>query len=365
MASHKIDELLTGMVERGASDLHLVVGSPPYIRLHGGLVPLTDTKITPGAAEELVMSIMTERERSTLSEKREVDFAYSLPGVSRFRVNSCFQRDSLSAVLRAIPANPPEIEQMGFTQVVIDMTQRPRGLVLVTGPTGSGKSTTLAAMINYINRTRNLRIVTIEDPIEFLHHNLQSIITQREIGRDTLSFNNALRSALRQDPDVILVGEMRDLETIQLALTAAETGHLVFSTLHVTSAPESVNRVVDVFPPEQQEQVRLQLSGVLEAVFTQTLVPKATGDGRVCAMEILLGSPAVRNLIRENKPAQMVNAIQTGQNIGMQTLDRALANYVGAGAITLDEALKHTSHPEELKRMCAEVSVKPKFASTF
>jgi len=365
MYPHTINDLLTAMVGAAASDLHLVVGSPPYIRLHGGLEPLVEEKLTVGAAEELILAIMNERERERLSDKREVDFAYSLPGVSRFRVNACYQRDSLTAVMRAIPANPPELESMGLSPLVAQMTQRPRGLVLVTGPTGSGKSTTLAAMINFINRHKHVRVVTIEDPIEFLHQNVNSVITQREVGRDTLSFDNALRSALRQDPDVILVGEMRDLETISLALTAAETGHLVFATLHVTSAPESINRMVDVFPPEQQEQIRFQLSGVLEAVFTQALLPRADGAGRACAMEILLGTHAVRNLIRENKPSQMLTAMQTGQSVGMQTLERALSSLIAEGAITLDAALEATSHPDELKRMAAEPAPKARFASSF
>jgi twitching motility protein PilT len=364
---NRIDDLLAAMVEKGASDLHIVVGSPPFIRLHGILEPLASDaeKITPGAAEELITSIMTERERSALAEYREVDFAYSLPGLSRFRVNVCYQRDSLTAVMRAIPSNPPEIERLGFPPIVIEMSKKPHGLVLVTGPTGCGKSTTLAAMINYINRNEKLRIVTVEDPIEFLHQNQRSVITQREIGRDTLSFKNALRSALRQDPDVILVGEMRDLETIQLALTAAETGHLVFSTLHVTTAPDAVSRMVDVFPPEQQEQIRIQVSSLLEAVFTQTLLPRASGLGRLCVMEILIASPAVRNLIRENKPAQIVNAMQTGQNLGMQTLDRALSLLVMSGDVRLEDALEHSMHPEELRRLCSEPAAKPKFASTY
>ncbi|HLJ82792.1 MAG TPA: type IV pilus twitching motility protein PilT [Candidatus Eremiobacteraceae bacterium] len=365
MFPHTIDDLLRLTVEKGASDLHLVVGSAPVIRLHGVLTPVVQEKLSPAATQELIAALMTKNDQVTLEEHREVDFAYSLAGVSRFRVNACFQRDSLSAVLRAIPGNPPRLEKMGLPAVVEQMTHKPRGLVLVTGPTGSGKSTTLAAMINYINRNKAVRIVTIEDPIEFLHTNEKSVISQREVGRDTLSFNNALRSALRQDPDVILVGEMRDLETIALALTAAETGHLVFGTLHTQSAPESINRMVDVFPPEQQEQVRLQLCGVLEAVFTQTLVPKADGSGRVCAMEILLGTHAVRNLIRENKPAQMTNAIQTGQNVGMQTLDKCLAEFVNNGFITLSDALEKSSHPEELQRMCSVTEAKPRFVSGF
>ena len=361
----KMDDLLKAMVEKGASDLHLVVGSPPMIRLHGRLEPLTDEKVSPAAAQELVAAITKKEEADTLIEHREVDFAYSLPGVSRFRVNACFQRDSVSAVLRAIPGLPPALEEMDLPPIVAEVTKKPRGLVVVTGPTGSGKSTTLAAMINFINRHQAVRIVTIEDPIEFLHHNIKSVISQREVGRDTLSFNNALRSALRQDPDVILVGEMRDLETISLALTAAETGHLVFGTLHVTSAPESINRIVDVFPTEAQEQVRLQLAGVIEAVFTQTLVPHVSGKGRVCAMEILIGTPGVRNLIRENKPAQMMNAIQTGSAAGMVSLEKSLAAFVADGRITVEAAMEKSSHPDELKRMCGESAPKARFVSNF
>jgi len=361
----KMDDLLRAMVEKGASDLHLVVGSPPMIRLHGKLEPITTEVLSPGAAQELVGAISKIEETNALIENREVDFAYSLPGVSRFRVNACFQRDSVSAVLRAIPGLPPALEEMDLPAIVAEVTKKPRGLVVVTGPTGSGKSTTLAAMINFINRHNAVRIVTIEDPIEFLHQNIKAVISQREIGRDTLSFHNALRSALRQDPDVILVGEMRDLETISLALTAAETGHLVFGTLHVTSAPESINRIVDVFPTEAQEQVRLQLAGVLEAVFTQTLVPRVNNDGRVCAMEILIGTPGVRNLIRENKPAQMMNAIQTGSSAGMISLEKSLAAFVSDGRITLEAAIEKSSHPEDLKRMCSESVPKARFASNF
>jgi twitching motility protein PilT len=361
----KMDDLLRSMVAKGASDLHIVVGSPPMIRIHGRLEAVAEGTISPAAAQELVAAIMNKTDSDLLLDQREVDFAYSLPGVSRFRVNACFQRDSVSAVLRAIPGLPPTLEEMGLPNIVTEMTKKPRGLVVVTGPTGSGKSTTLAAMINYINRRDAVRIVTIEDPIEFLHNNIKSVISQREVGRDTHSFNNALRSALRQDPDVILVGEMRDLETISLALTAAETGHLVFGTLHVTSAPESVNRIVDVFPPEAQEQVRLQLAGVLEGVFSQTLIPRVDGSGRACAMEILVGTNAVRNLIRENKPAQMYSAIQTGSSVGMISLDKALAALVAAGTITIESAVEKSSHPEEIRRMCAEAVPQRKLVSSF
>ncbi|MDQ6780510.1 MAG: PilT/PilU family type 4a pilus ATPase, partial [Candidatus Eremiobacteraeota bacterium] len=250
MYPHSLDDLLITIVEKGASDLHLVAGSPPMMRVHGSLNPIVEEKASAEDCQALISSILTQEQIDELNKQREMDFAYAMIGVARFRVNACFERGSISATFRNIPDSPPWLEEMGFSPVLVQLTQKARGLVLVTGPTGSGKSTTLAAMINYLNRTRNARIVTIEDPIEFLHSNVQSIITQREVHRDTHSFSNALRSALRQDPDVILIGEMRDLETIGLALTAAETGHLVFGTLHVTSAAESINRIIDVFPPD-------------------------------------------------------------------------------------------------------------------
>ena len=365
MYPHKLDDLLIGLVEKGASDLHLVVGSPPMIRLHGVLQPIVEEKVSPEDSQALLTSILTQDQVDALNKEREIDFAYAMVGVARFRVNACFERGSVSATFRNIPDTPPWLEEMGFPNVLQEMTKKPRGLVLVTGPTGSGKSTTLAAMINYMNRNRNSRVITIEDPIEFLHSNIQCIITQRELGRDTHSFANALRSALRQDPDVILVGEMRDLETIALALTAAETGHLVFGTLHVTSAAETINRIIDVFPAEQQEQIRLQFAGALEAVFTQTLVPKVDGTGRVCAMEILLGTPAVRNLIRENKPAQIQSAMQTGQNVGMQTLDKHLSKFVNDGMITLEAASEKAINVEDLKRYVSGQDAPRSRASSF
>ena len=367
MYPHKLDDLLISTVEKGASDLHLVAGSPPIMRHNGVLMPIADEKVSPEDCQALMTSVLTQDQIDALNKDREIDFAYAMIGVARFRVNACFERGSVSATFRNIPDTPPWLEEMGFAPPVAQMTMKARGLVLVTGPTGSGKSTTLAAMINYMNRNRNVRVITIEDPIEFLHSNVNCIITQRELGRDTHSFSNALRSTLRQDPDVILIGEMRDLETIALALTAAETGHLVFGTLHVTSAAESINRIIDVFPPEQQEQIRLQLAGVLEAVFTQTLVPKKDGSGRVCAMEILLGTPAVRNLIRENKPAQILSMMQTGQNVGMQTLDRQLSKFVNDGMITLDAAIEKSINPEDLKRYVNSSDAAPvrRAASTF
>jgi twitching motility protein PilT len=366
MYPHRLDDLLISIVEKNASDLHLVVGSPPMMRLNGVLQPIVDEKISSEDAQALLTSILTQEQVDLLNKQREMDFAYAMVGVARFRVNASFERGSICATFRNIPDTPPWLEEMGFSPVVAQQTLKPRGLVLVTGPTGSGKSTTLAAMINYMNRHRNARVITIEDPIEFLHTNLQCLITQRELHRDTHSFSAALRSALRQDPDVILIGEMRDLETIALALTAAETGHLVFGTLHVTSAAESINRIIDVFPPEQQEQIRLQLAGTFEAVFTQTLVQKVDLKGRVCAMEILLGTPAVRNLIRENKPAQIQSAMQTGHNIGMQTLDKQLSKYVNDGLVTLEAALEKALNPEDLRRYVATKDETPRrVASTF
>jgi twitching motility protein PilT len=337
------------------------------IRLHGVLQPLVEEKVSPEDSQALMSSVLKENQVAALNNDRELDFAYAMVGVARFRVNACYERGSISATFRNIPDTPPWLEEMGFPEPVGQMTMKPRGLVLVTGPTGSGKSTTLAAMINYMNRKRNARVITIEDPIEFLHSNMQCIITQRELGRDTRSFSAALRSALRQDPDVILIGEMRDLETIALALTAAETGHLVFGTLHVTSAAESINRIIDVFPPEQQEQIRLQLAGVLEAVFTQTLVPKVDGKGRICAMEVLIGTPGVRNLIRENKPAQILSMMQTGQNVGMQTLDKQLSKFVKDGLITLDAAIEKSINVDDLKRFVSGADGAPirRPASTF
>jgi twitching motility protein PilT len=314
------------------------------------LEPLVDQVLTADDTHQLVTSILSEDQLDALDSKRQLDFAYSMIDLARFRVNICYEREALSGVFRLIPTDPPHLEETNFPDILAEVTSRPRGLVLVTGPTGSGKSTTLAAMLDYINRHRRSKIVTIEDPIEFVHKSQKSIITQREIGRDALTAADALRAMLRQDPDVVLIGEMRDLETIALALTAAETGHLVFATLHTTSAPEAVTRIIDVFPPEQQEQIRVMLSTVLEAVFSQTLVPRADGNGRIAALEILIGTPGVRNLIRENKIPQMMSAMQTGQNIGMQTMEKDLANLVKNGLVTLEAAMSKASHPDEVKR---------------
>ena len=361
MYPHSLDDMLTQTVLASASDLHLVAGCRPTIRINGELTQLNEDVLRPDDMEALLRSILTDDQFNHVHDSRELDLAYQLQDVSRFRVNMCYERDHLSGTFRAIPSTPPKLEEMELPKIVTECTQKPRGLVLVTGPTGCGKSTTLAAMIDYINRHSKLRIVTIEDPIEFVHHSDLSVITQREVGRDTKGEQFALRSALRQDPDVILVGEMRDLETIKLAMSAAETGHLVFGTLHVTSAPESINRIIDVFPVDQQEQVRVQLAGSFEAVLTQCLIPRASGSGRVCAMEVLLGTAAVRNLIRENKPSQMMTAMQTGTQLGMQSLEKHLAELVTAGTITRDSAMENTSHVGELQRILGAAPAPPRF----
>ncbi|HEV2909214.1 MAG TPA: type IV pilus twitching motility protein PilT [Candidatus Eremiobacteraceae bacterium] len=361
MYPHSLEDMLTQTVLASASDLHLVAGCPPTIRINGELGKLNDDILQKDDMDALLREILNDVQYNRLVEDRELDTAYALAGISRFRINMCFERDHMTGVFRAIPSSPPKLEEMDLPKILTQYTQLPRGLILVTGPTGCGKSTTLAAMVDYINRHSKLRIVTIEDPIEFEHHSDQSVISQREVGHDTKSEANALRSALRQDPDVILVGEMRDLETIKLAMTAAETGHLVFGTLHVTSAAESINRIIDVFPVDQQEQVRVQLGGVFEAVFTQCLIPRASGTGRICAMEILLGTPAVRNLIRENKPSQMMTAMQTGTQAGMQTLEKHLAELVATGKITRDNAISASSHPDELRRVLGAAPAGPRF----
>ncbi len=306
-------------------------------------------KLTPDQTRELVYRILSTEQQKLLETKRNVDLAYSLPGVSRFRVNVYFQRATLGAAFRAIPSEIKSLEELRLPEVLSDLAAKPRGLVLVTGPTGSGKSTTLATLIDQINRTRAEHILTIEDPIEFLHWHRSCIVNQREIGPDTPSFAEALRAALRQDPDVILVGEMRDLETISTALTAAETGHLVFATLHTQSAPQTIDRIIDVFPAEQQDQVRIQLAGTLQGVVTQTLVPTADGRGRIAALEILIPDDAVRNLIRQGKIEQIYSVIQTGTGRGMQTMEQALADLVLRKVITAEAAISRSSRPEQLE----------------
>jgi twitching motility protein PilT len=350
-------EVLLQVMERQASDLHLTAGSPPMIRQDGKLHALDYPPLTPQTTREVIYSILTNDQRQKLETEWQIDLAYSIPARARFRVNAYFQRASLSAAFRLIPHDMPSLGDLGLPPVIKDFTKKPRGFVLVTGPTGSGKSTTLAAMLDLINEVRHEHILTIEDPIEFLHRHKRCIINQRELGADAQTFGLGLKAALRQDPDVILVGEMRDLETISTALTAAETGHLVFATLHTQDTAQTVDRIVDVFPPEQQQQVRVQLSVALEGIVTQQLLPKADGQGRLCACEILVPTPAVRNLIREGKTHQIYSALQTGGQFGMQTMDAALAQLVREHKITRELAESRSSAPEELRRLMGTVRV--------
>jgi twitching motility protein PilT len=349
ITEYSIDDLLRRAHELEASDLHVTPGTEPVVRVRGKLQRLDEfEKLTPDATRELVYRILSTHQQKTLETKRNVDLAYSLPGVARFRVNAFFQRQAIGAAFRMIPSEIKSLDELGLPAQLADLAAKPRGLVLVTGPTGSGKSTTLAAMLDMINRSRSEHILTIEDPIEFLHWHRNCVVNQREIGGDATTFAEALRAALRQDPDVILVGEMRDLETIGTALTAAETGHLVFATLHTQSAPQTIDRVIDVFPAEQQDQVRVQLSGTLQGVVTQTLVPTADGRGRVAALEILIPDDAVRNLIRQGKIEQIYSGMQTGTASGMQTMEQSLASLVLRHVITREEALNRSSRPEML-----------------
>lgn len=343
--------LLQMVVERGASDLHIKAGARPMLRIDGTLVPVTDERMQDEQVRALIAELLQPEQFETFYRKLELDLAYSLPGFSRFRVNIYQQRGGIGAAIRTIPATVPTIGDLHLPKVVKHLAALPRGLVLVTGPTGSGKSTTLAAIVNLINHSRSCHIVTIEDPIEYLHHDDKSIITQREVGADTHSFTDALRHVLRQDPDVILVGEMRDLETISTAITAAETGHLVLATLHTVNAAQTVDRVVDVFPPHQQPQVRMQLSVALEAVLSQALLPLKGGKGRVAAVEVMVSTPAVRNLIREGKTHQLSSTMQSGAKDGMQILNQALRELVRADLVTFETALAHTSNPQELAQL--------------
>jgi twitching motility protein PilT len=351
----QIEQLMEELVQQGGSDLHLAAGQPPYGRFSGALRSMREEKLSEDQCNRLIFSMINNAQRKQLEQTWELDCAYGLRGVSRFRVNVYRQRGSYAACLRALGSTIPSLESLELPPVVEETSRRPRGLILVTGPTGSGKTTTLAALLDHINRSRAEHILTIEDPIEFTYRNEQSVIHQRQLGEDTRSFAAALRAALREDPDVILVGEMRDLETIQLAITAAETGHLVFGTLHTSSAAQTVDRMVDVFPAEQQTQIRVQLSGSLVGVFSQTLCkrlnPRPGQFGRVMAQEILINTPAIANLIREGKTAQLYSQIQTGGQQGMQTLERALANLVVQGSVSREEAMAKASKPEELGRL--------------
>jgi twitching motility protein PilT len=350
-------DVLLEVMERSASDLHLTVGAPPMIRERGHLSPLDFPVMTSQLVRETIYGILTNDQRQRLETDWQIDFAYSIPNRARFRVNCYFQRASLGAAFRLIPQDMPALDSLGLPPVLREFTAKPRGFVLVTGPTGSGKSTTLAAMLDVINEQRREHIMTVEDPIEFIHKHKSCIVNQRELGADAKSFGMGLKAALRQDPDVILVGEMRDLETISTALTAAETGHLVFATLHTQDTAQTVDRIVDVFPPEQQHQVRVQLSVSLQGIVTQQLLPTSDGKGRIVAAEILVPTPAVRNLIREGKTHQIYSTLQTGGQFGMQTMDAALAELVRGGKITRELAEARSSTPEELRRLMGTVRV--------
>jgi twitching motility protein PilT len=347
---HTIVDLLSQMISRKASDLHLTVGSPPCIRVDGEIVPLGYPRYMPSDVKGLVYSMMREDQIKDFELDKEFDFAYGIKTLGRFRVNVFMQRGSVGSVIRAVPTTKYSIEQLGLPAVTKDLSMRPRGIILVTGPTGSGKSTSLAAMVDYINDNRKAHIITVEDPIEFLHEHKQCLVNQRELGPDTKTFATALRHVLRQDPDVILVGEMRDLETIGTAITAAETGHLVFATLHTNDAAQTIDRVIDVFPPHQQAQVRLQLANSLQAIFCQTLCRKI-GGGRVMAYELLIANSAIRNLIREGKIHQIPSAIEVGQASGMRTFTMTLADLVNKQMITMEEARTHATNPADFDKM--------------
>jgi twitching motility protein PilT len=349
---HSIDELLSGMHELGASDLHVAAGAPPLVRVHGELHPLEEAPtFEPDDTQTLLYRILSTEQQKRLEIDRQIDLSYAVSGLARFRVNVFFQRNAVGAAFRLIPYKILTLEELGLPTSLHDMAERPRGLVLVTGPTGSGKSTTLAALIDEINRNRAGHILTIEDPIEFLHRHRRCLVNQREIGSDASGFADALRAALRQDPDVILLGEMRDLETISTALTAAETGHLVFATLHTRGAAGTIDRIIDVFPAEQQAQVRAMLASSLEGIVTQTLLPTSDGQGRVAALEILIPDYAVRNLIRQRKLEQIYSVMQTGTTRGMQTMEQALCDLVLRGTISVDTALDSSSYPDQLVGM--------------
>ena len=347
---YDLDEILIQSVKVRASDIHLTTGRPPSYRIDGVLAPIEGERLTPQMLEDILMPLMDVRHREELQNNGQTDFAYAISGVGRFRVNVFKQRGTLASVMRSLPFNIPEPEELGIPAEVVEMTTRKRGLILVTGPTGSGKSTTLASLIHVINRNYPYHIITLEDPIEYLHRHDKSVVNQREIGSDSTDYAQALRAALREDPDVILVGEMRDLETISTAITAAETGHLVFSTLHTIGADKTIDRIIDVFPPNQQQQIRIQLASVLECVVSQQLLKKADGSGRVAALEVLFANNAVRNLIRESKTYQIASIMQTNKRAGMQTMDDALYDLYMRKLIDADNAVTYAQDPVSMNK---------------
>ncbi len=346
-----LERLLRIAVEKQASDLHLVANHLPVLRLRGALVSLEGmSAITAEDTQKALESISTEKQKETFYRELEIDFAYELKGLARFRVNASFQRGTIALAFRMVPTEPPSIDALGLPELCKSLMLKPRGLVLVTGPTGSGKTTTLAAMINYLNERATRKVITIEDPVEYPHISKKCLILQRELGQDTMSFASALKHALRQDPDVILLGEMRDLDTIATAITAAETGHLVLSTLHTRGCAETVDRMVDAFPSSQQHQISQQIALVLEGVLCQELLPRADGKGRVVAVEVMVATTSIRNLIREGKTFQIPNYLQMGNAMGMLTLDQSLTQLIESGTVTLEEALKRAQHPDELAK---------------
>ena len=352
-----IHQMLKFMVENTASDLHITPGTPPQFRIDGALRPLNVPTLSPTDTKNIAYSLLTDAQKHSFEENKELDFSFGVKGLSRFRANVFQTRGSVGLAVRTIPFEIRTFESLGLPKVVEDLTKKPKGLILVTGPTGSGKSTTLAAIIDRINSSRHEHIITIEDPIEFLHSHKSCVVNQREVGADTESFKRALKYILRQDPDIVLIGEMRDLETIEAALTVAETGHLVFGTIHTNSCVQTINRILDVFSPYQQPQIRAQLSFVLEGVLSQTLIPKKNG-GRVLGLEIMVPNTAIRNLIREDKIHQIYSSMQVGQTkFGMQTMNQSLLDLYQRGTIALDEVLGRTAHPEEMRQMLSQAGV--------
>lgn len=352
-----IHQLLKFMVDNGASDLHITPGTPPQLRIDGSLRPLNVPTLTPPETKKIAYSLLTDAQKHIFEEDKELDFSFGVKGLSRFRANVFQTRGSVGIAIRTIPFEILTFEKLQLPKVVEELNKRPKGLILVTGPTGSGKSTTLAAMVDRINSTRHEHIITIEDPIEFLHPHKSCVVNQREVGADTSTFKRALKSILRQDPDIVLIGEMRDLETIEAALTVAETGHLVFGTLHTNNCVQTINRILDVFPPYQQPQIRAQLSFVLEGVLSQTLIPKK-GGGRVLALEIMIPNAAIRNLIREDKVHQIYSIMQVGQSkFGMQTMNQSLLDLHLRGQISIEEVLGRTTNPEEMRQMLTQAGI--------